>query len=68
MKTDSHLNISERTERLDEIQQAMKQAVREALMRHKRAGNPVATWRDGRVVWIPPEEIPVEESTPSPNF
>ena len=65
MKTDSHLDSSERTERLDEIQQAMKQAVREALMRHKRAGNPVATWRDGRVVWIPPEEIPVEESTPS---
>lgn len=68
MKTDSHLNISERTERLDEIQQAMKQAVREALIRHKQAGNPVATWRDGQVVWVPPEEIPVEESTPSPNF
>jgi hypothetical protein len=65
MKTDSHLDSSERTERLDEIQQAMKQAVREALIRHKQAGNPVATWRDGRVVWIPPEEIPVEESTPS---
>ena len=66
MKADSHLDHSERTERLDEIQQAMKQAVREALMRHKQAGNPVATWRDGRVVWIPPEEILAEESTPSP--
>jgi hypothetical protein len=65
MTADAYLDHSERTERLDEIQQAMKQAVREALMRHKQAGNPVATWRDGRVVWIPPEEIPVEESTPS---
>ena len=68
MTADAYLDHSERTERLDEIQQAMKQAVREALIRHKQAGNPVATWRDGRVVWIPPEEIPVEESVPSPNF
>lgn len=39
----------------------MRRAVREALLFHKRIGNPVAVWRDGKVVWIPPEEIPVEE-------
>ena len=38
----------------------MQAAVREALIRHKRLGNPIAVWRDGRVVWIPPAEIPVE--------
>jgi len=36
MTADAYLDHSERTERLDEIQQAMKQAVREALIRHKR--------------------------------
>jgi hypothetical protein len=39
--------------------EALTQAVREALLRHKQAGDPVATWRDGRVVWVQPEDIPV---------
>jgi hypothetical protein len=38
----------------------MRQAVREALLRHKRLGNPIAVWREGRVVWLAPEEIPEE--------
>ena len=37
---------------------AMQQAVREALWRHKLAGNPVAVWSDERVVWIQPQDIP----------
>ncbi|HYY98646.1 MAG TPA: SDR family oxidoreductase, partial [Pyrinomonadaceae bacterium] len=40
----------------------LRRAARRALLAHKRAGNPVATWRDGRVALIPPEEIPVEEA------
>jgi len=36
---------------------AIRKAVREAVLAHARAGNPVATWRDGKVVWIQPEEI-----------
>ena len=43
------------------IDLALKQAVQSALLRHKQVGNPVAVWRDGKVVWIPPEEIPVLE-------
>lgn len=42
--------------------EAMRQGVREALLRHKRAGNSVAVWRDGAVAWIPPEEIEVDEA------
>ena len=38
----------------------MKEAVREALLRHKKLGNPIAVWRDGRVVWLGPEEIPTD--------
>jgi hypothetical protein len=36
-------------------------AVKKALLEHKRAGNPIAVWEDGRVVWIPAEEIDVTE-------
>ncbi len=49
---------SERVNDIPLILRALKLAVREALLRHKRDGHPVAIWRDGRVVWIPPEEIP----------
>jgi hypothetical protein len=39
------------------IEMAAQQAVAEALRNHKLLGNPVCAWRDGHVVWIPPEEI-----------
>ena len=42
------------------IERALQRAVRAALLDHKRAGNPIAVWRDGQVVWIPPDEIPVD--------
>ncbi len=41
------------------IDQAMHRAVREALLHHKKLGNPIAAERDGKVVEIPPDEIPV---------
>ena len=41
------------------MDRALARAVRQALLEHKRAGNPVATWRDGKVVWIEPEELEV---------
>jgi hypothetical protein len=39
----------------------MQRAVRRAVWEHKQLGYPICTWRDGRVVWIPPEEIDVEK-------
>ena len=44
------------------VDEAMREAMRHALLTHKRAGNPVASWKDGKVVIIPAEEIQVEES------
>lgn len=38
---------------------AARAAVREALLRHKRAGNPVSGVKNGRVVLIPPDQIKV---------
>jgi hypothetical protein len=43
------------------IDEALKQAVRQALLRHKQEGNPICEWRDGKVVWIQPEEILIPE-------
>jgi hypothetical protein len=40
---------------------ALKEAVAEAIAEHKRQGNPIAVWRNGKAVWIPPEEIVVPE-------
>ena len=39
------------------IDEAMRKAAREALRIHKRAGHPLAIWRDGRVQWVSPEEF-----------
>jgi len=36
-------------------------AVNHALQMHKRLGNPIAIWKDGQVVIVPPEEIVVPE-------
>lgn len=43
------------------IDDAMNAAVREVVLRHKQMGMPLVVWRDGKVVWIPPEEIPPVE-------
>jgi hypothetical protein len=42
---------------------AAQEAVREVLSVHKRLGQSIAVWRDGRVVIVPPEEIEVELPT-----
>jgi hypothetical protein len=44
-----------------EIEDALNEAVRLALLDHKRAGNPIAGWRDGKLAIIPAHEIPVED-------
>ena len=40
-----------------QITDAINRAVREALLTHARLGNPVSTWRDGKVVWLTPLEV-----------
>jgi hypothetical protein len=41
----------------DRIVEAAGRAIQEAIRDHKRAGNPIAEWRNGRVVLVPPEQI-----------
>jgi hypothetical protein len=57
----------DRLEDLPRILRAMREAVREALLRHKQLGNPVAVWQDGQVVWLAPDEIPTDIVEPDPQ-
>jgi hypothetical protein len=41
------------------IQQALDRAAQPAYLLHEQLGFPLATWQDGKVVWIAPEDIPV---------
>lgn len=43
----------------EKVTKALAQGVHEALLKHKQAGNPIVVWRDGKIVWLKPEEIPV---------
>ena len=54
------LSPAERVDDIPRALRALREAVQEALRRHKLAGNPVAVWRDARVAWIQPEDIPVQ--------
>ena len=41
----------------EKITEALAQGVRDALLKHKQAGNPIVVWRDGKAVWIKPDDI-----------
>jgi len=43
------------------VEAAVQAAIRDALIEHKGAGNPIAVWENNQVVWIQPEEIEIPE-------
>jgi len=47
------------------IDRGVKKGVAEALRRHKERGESIYIWEDGKVVEVPPEEIPVSSRTQS---
>jgi len=47
----------------EKVVAAVHAAVREALIQHKRAGNPIAVCEDGQVKLIQPEDIEIPEPT-----
>ncbi len=51
-------SADERVQDVKLVEEALARAVSEALRDHKRAGNPVPEWRDGKVRWLAPEDIP----------
>jgi hypothetical protein len=54
----SNRSVAERFHDQELIQRTLAEAVAEAILQHKRAGNPICEWRNGRVVWIEPADIP----------
>ena len=49
------------TPRGREADRLAKLAVRQAMIEHKEAGLPVATWEDGKVVWVAAEDIVISD-------
>jgi hypothetical protein len=45
------------------IDEALRDAARDARRLHKALGNPMATWRNGRVVWVQPEDIDIDDDS-----
>jgi hypothetical protein len=50
-----------------DIERVFRLAVTEAVRMHKRLGNPVAVWKDGKVLIVPPEEIIIPTDVTEPN-
>ena len=54
------INLAEQAEAIELV---LQEGVRRALSIHKRLGNSIAIWKDGKVVIVPAEEIVI-----SPEF
>lgn len=42
-------------------EEALKKAVADTIADHKRTGDPIVIWRDGKVVKIPADQIEIRE-------
>jgi hypothetical protein len=60
--SEPNLTPADRVDDIPRTLRALREAVRDALRQHKLAGHPVVVWRNGRVVWIQPEDIPVPDT------
>lgn len=60
------IDIPARLKDDDLIENALEQAARDALLDHKRTGDPIVVWENGQVVWIPAEKIEVDSQTSRP--
>ncbi len=55
------MTIPEKLQDDEWVTAAIRRGVREALIKHKALGVAIATWKDGKVVLVPPEEIEIPE-------
>ncbi len=60
MSHKNEVNIPKILQNQDQVVQAIQIGIKHALLKHKQAGNPVCEWKNGKVVWISPENIPVD--------
>jgi hypothetical protein len=58
MKTEAQKDVHRIfVEERELIDKALQQGVRDAVLRHKRDGLPMVIYRDGKAVWIKPEDL-----------
>lgn len=43
------------------VEAAVRSAVRDALIDHKRSGDPIVVYQDGKIVWVPAAEIEIPD-------
>ena len=68
MAIEQDRDINEAFEEGTPIDDALNEAVREAVLQHKRMGQPLAVWRDGKTVWLSAEEVEREsKNAPTPE-
>jgi hypothetical protein len=59
-------NVAEILKQGKAIEDAVRRGWRDAVVLHKKLGQPMVVWKDGEVVWVSPEELdPDLESTPT---
>jgi hypothetical protein len=51
----------------DRAEMALREAVAEVIQDHRRTGDPLVTWRDGKVVLVPPDQVTPPTLTPAPS-
>jgi hypothetical protein len=58
--SNKELTLKELCEDGRAIEVALREAARDVRRLHKALGNPMATWKNGQVVWIQPEDIEID--------
>jgi hypothetical protein len=46
---------------VETAEHALRRAVAKLIAEHKQTGEPLAIWRDGRVVMVPPDQLALRE-------
>jgi hypothetical protein len=46
---------------VDVVKTAMQAGINAALLKHKKMGESICVWRDGKVLWIAPEDIKINQ-------
>jgi hypothetical protein len=64
--SDTNPTLAERFADEASVGEALREAARDARRFHKAMGNPMATWIDGKVVWVQPEDIRIDDEPVSP--
>jgi hypothetical protein len=70
MTSDGHRPTIEMIRNSDLTLEGIQEAVHDTFREHKLLGLPIAIWKDGKAVWLQPEDITPEdmgEVTPTPQ-